>query len=127
MAVSLSYPRPKSVVTNATGIDLTILAAEGAITPHVFRDNMGEAEDGLTGVVHVNYSADANESGGADVQQLFKVTLTPTLDSNGTIKMTVSVVPVTGATADAATQTLVAVHPESMDVWQTAAGRGRQV
>lgn len=127
MAVTLSYPRPKSVVSNTTGIDLTILAAEGAITPHAFRDNMGADEDGLTGVVHVNYSADANESGGADVQQLFKVTLTPTLESNGTMKMTVTVIPVTGLAADAAAQTLVAVHPELMDTWQAAAGRPRQV
>lgn len=126
MAVSKSYPRLKSATTNTTGIAITLKAAEGAITQHAFRDNMGADEDGLTGVINGTYMADANESGGADVQDLFRFSITPNIESNGRTTLTVVVTPVKGNGDAGDAVTTVHVLPENMDAWQTAAGRARQ-
>lgn len=123
MAADFPYERPKSVETNTTPINMDILAGEKPTAPAALA-----ALAGTTGVLDVVFTADADESGGADVQNWFRLTLTPVLPDNSNTKpsMQITLVPVLGDGTDGVTQTLTAEHDESMDAWQAAAGRPRQ-
>lgn len=120
MAKDFPYDRPKIVAINDTDINITLFQAE---QPTV----LGAADAGTTGILDVEVRADADESGGADVQVLFKVTLTPQLVvATGEVSLQVEVTPVAGDASDAPTITSTVPHTETMDAWQTAAGRARQ-
>lgn len=128
MSVTKTYNRLKSTTVNSTGIVVTVQAAEKPNSPHVFRDTDGSAEaGGTTGNVDVRIKADADESGGTDVQDLFKVETAISVDtSSGVITLVVTTTPVKGdgTTGTAVVSTIT--HDENFDVWQTGAGRARQ-
>lgn len=119
MGVTKNYSRPKASAVNNTGIDLILKGSEQPDPPA----DLG----GTTGIADLMYTADADESGGVDVQDLGGFTVTPAIDPDtGKITFTVVFTPVkgNGDPGDAVTQ--VFTHPETMDAWQTAAGRARQ-
>lgn len=126
MGASISYARPKSATTNTTAIAFTIKAGESDEDPL-------PATSGATGIVTVEYSADADESGGTDVQKIATFTITPSMSATGQLSFVVGMVPTDGAAADGTCVPTITAdgkasfsHPQSMDAWQTAAGRARQ-
>ena len=126
MAVTKTYNRPKSTVVNSTGIACTLLAAEKPTTPVAIGGDPGN-----TGNLDCRIQADADESGGADVQDLFRIETAIAVDAtSGLITLTVTVTPAKGGDASGTptgTARSVAVqHDQTMDAWQTAAGRARQ-
>lgn len=121
MTVTPTYNRLKSGTTNSTGIALAILMAERP-------DSVGAiGGTGTTGIMDITYTADADESGGADIQDLARLVITPSINpDNGAIQFIVEFIPVLGAETDGPTQSHTFVHDQVMDIWQTAAGRVRQ-
>ncbi len=118
---NINYDREKLVQINDTPIDMVWNGAEAPTAE-------APLAAGSTGQATLSLTADADESGGADIQDLFTVTLTPTIDSErGTISLAVVVTPVNGDASDAPVQTINVAHPQTMDAWQSAAGRARQV
>lgn len=126
MPVTPTYNRSKSTTVNSTGIALNYLVGEGPITPHDLFDTDGELDLGTTGVLTAKLQADANESGGADVQDLFTIVVTPVLADSGVMTLNIVVTPIKGGGTSGNAQTLSVPHTENMDAWQTAAGRARQ-
>jgi len=126
MAANVNYDRDKNPKINDTPINIDFLAGEeptgvGALSG----DNSGSS-----GILNVTVTADADESGGADIQDLFRIEdIQIIIDvTTGLVKLTMQVIPVLGDASDAATPIDVSVtHPETMDAWQTAAGRAQQV
>lgn len=127
MAANVNYDRPKDPAINDTPINIDFLAGEeptalAALTA----DNSGS-----TGILNVTITADADESGGADVQDLFRIEDIQVLinQETGLCQLVLNVIPVLGDGTDANTppEQYVVNHPETMDAWQTAAGRPRQV
>lgn len=121
MAGTINYERPKATPTNTTGMVATILVAEQPDSPGAIGGT------GTTGILDATFRCDADESGGADVQDWAKFTVQPKID-NGTGKVTfeVTFTPVKGDGSDGAVQRHTFTHDEFMDAWQTAAGRARQ-
>ncbi len=120
MAADINYDRPKIVVINDTPINVTLFGAEQPTA-------LAALAAGTTGIADIVVRADADESGGADVQDLFRITLTPQIVvATGELSLQVEVTPVNGDASDAPTVTSTVTHPETMDAWQTAAGRARQ-
>lgn len=121
MGATLNYEREKLVETNTTGMAILAKAAEGAAATPV---NLAGAD----GIMQIAFDADADESGGVDVQDLFRVdNLQIIISSEGLIRLTGSIVPVLGDATDGTAVPIDVTHPELMDAWQTAAGRARQV
>ena len=120
MGSTINYEREKLVETNTTPMLITAKAAESPTAPADLA--------GATGIIDIAFDADADESAGADVQELFRVdNLQITISSEGLIKLTGSIVPVNGDATDGTPGAISAQHPQLMDAWQTAAGRARQV
>lgn len=120
MAADIPYDRPKLVVINDTDINITLFGAESPTA-------VAALDAGTTGITELEIRADADESGGADIQVLFKVTLTPQIVvATGEVSLLIETVPVEGDASDAATVSSTVPHTETMDAWQTAAGRPRQ-
>lgn len=87
----------------------------------------GVVNAGSTANLDITYTVDADESGGADVQDHARFTITPVIDKvTGKTQYQVDFTPVKGDGTDAAKQTKVFDHDELMDAWQSAAGRTRQ-
>jgi len=120
MAKDMNYDRPKSAVVNDTPINMTILVAEKPDSPGAIGGT------GNTGELDARFQADADESGGADVQDLFKLEAVPVLTADGTTKLQVTITPIKGDGTDGTPQVVNVEHDEKMDAWQTAAGRARQ-
>ncbi len=125
MAGNVNYDRDKNPKINDTPINIDFTAGEeptalAALTA----DNSGS-----TGILNVTLTADADESGGVDIQDLFRIEdIQVTIDqAGGLTTLTMNVIPVKGDATDGATTTLTVKHPQSMDAWQTAAGRPQQV
>lgn len=121
MAADKNYDRPKVVGINDTPINLTIFVAEKP-------DSVGAiGGTGTTAILDATFKADADESGGADVQDHAEFTITPTVDKvTGKTQYQVDFTPINGGGADGVKQTHVFDHDELMDAWQSAAGRARQ-
>ncbi len=120
-AADFGYNRQKDPEINDTDINITLFQAEQPTA-------LAAAAAGTTGILDVEVRADADESGGADVQVLYKITLTPQIAvAGGAQSLKVDVTPVNGDASDAPVATTTHPHPETMDAWQTAAGRVRQV
>lgn len=126
MSVTKSYPRLKAAPTISTGLVLTLKAAEYPTTPDSFRDNAGSVVAGTTGILDCRVQCDADESGGADVQDLWKIVATPSIDSSGVMTLAVTVTPIKGDATAGTPGSVTVTHDENADVWQTAAGRARQ-
>ena len=120
MGATINYEREKLVATNTTGMDMTLLVAEKPDSPGAIGGT------GTTSELDMRVQADADESGGADLQDLFKVETVPTIDAAGVIKLKVTITPINGDAGEGVAQILTVVHGENMDAWQTAAGRARQ-
>lgn len=123
MAGTINYDRDKSVTINDTGIAIVPKAGE---EPAAAAALVG----GSTGIINLEFEGDADESGGVALVNLFRVDDVQVIvdQASGQIRLTASVVPVLGDGTDAATPTAISVlHPETMDAWQTAAGRAQQV
>lgn len=120
MAATLNYNRPKSTLINVTPIDLTLLVGEKPDAPTAIGGT------GTTAALDCRIQADADESVGADVQDLFKIEVTPTITSDGKATCTVVVTPIGGGGGSLTAETLAVLHPETVDAWQAAAGRARQ-
>ena len=120
MAATINYNRSKVSTVNDTPIDLTLLAGELPDAPTAIGGT------GTTAAFDIRLQGDADESAGADVQDLFKVVGTPVITSDGKITLSVVVTPVAGAGGDLAATTSAVLHPETVDAWQAAAGRPRQ-
>lgn len=125
MAANVNYDRPKSATTNNTPINIDFTAGEEPTAlAALSADNSGSS-----GILNVTVTADADESGGLDVQDLYRIEdIQVTINqSTGLTNLTMTITPVLGDGTDAASPTTVTVrHPETMDAWQTAAGRARQ-
>jgi len=123
MSGTLSYPRPKSVPTNQTGIVLTIYAAE---TPGTLAALAG-AQAGTTGELQATWKADADESAGALVKDHMRFVITPSIDPVAlTVTYTITITPLHGGGQTGTVKTLFVVHDDTIDQWQIDAGRPRQ-
>ena len=125
-AGNVNYDRPKSPEINDTPINVDFLAGEEPTAPAALTGD----NSGTSGILNLTLTADADESGGVDIQDLFRIEdLRVVIDvTTGLTKLTATIIPVLGDESDAATPTVLSVnHPETMDAWQTAAGRPRQV
>lgn len=121
MSVTKTYNRPKSTTTNSTGIALTLTVAEKPDSPSAIGGT------GTTGELDCRVRADADESGGADVQDLFKIETVPGIDENtGAVTLTVTVTPINGDGSAGTPSVTTVTHGQTMDTWQAAAGRARQ-
>ena len=121
MAVTKTYNRLKSTTVNSTGIVCTLLVGEKPDAPGAIGGT------GTTGNLDCRLQADADESGGADVQDLFKLETSIAVDSaTGRIDWTITVTPILGGATEGTPTVATVTHPESMDAWQAAAGRVRQ-
>lgn len=121
MGVTKTYNRPKSTTVNSTGMAFTILAEEKPETPAAFQGS------GNTGNLDCLIKVDADESGGADVQNFFRIETAISVDSSsGVATLVVTVTPVLGDASNGTPTVTTIVHPQTMDVFQTAAGRARQ-
>ncbi len=120
MGVTKNYNRDKDPDQNVTPIDVVAKADEGAApTP---ADLLGS-----DGVVWIEFQGDADEVGGTILEDLFRVDqLQVVLSSDGIIRLTGSIIPVLGDGSDGTTVAINALHPQSMDAWQIAAGRPQQ-
>ncbi len=120
MAADINYDRPKIVVINDTPINMSLFGAEQPTA-------LAALAAGTTGIADIEVRADADESGGADIQVLYKITLTPQIVvATGAQSLKVEVTPVKGDATDDSVQLFTANHTETMDAWQSAAGRARQ-
>lgn len=115
------YDRTKIAISNPTGIALTTKACEMPNALAAMPTAGGES-----GIVRVLYTADADESGGADVQNHARFKFTPGLTTGGQFSVGIEFVPIGGAGGDGTTQSATLVHPQSMDDFQADGGRPRQ-
>ncbi len=120
MSANFTYSRDKVATVNSTDINVSYEQRE--------TDGVRAAiAAGTTGIAELTMLADADESGGVDIQDIFRVTVTPVLNPNtGKFEVQVDVVSVLGDATDGVPQGQRFVHDEDMDAWQTAAGRARQ-
>ena len=119
--VTINYDRPKIVGINDTPMITTLLVAEKPDSPAA----IGGA--GSTGELDMRVQADADESGGADVQDLYKVETVPTIVvGTGAVNLKVTVTPILGDGTEGTPVITNIPHNETMDAWQSAAGRARQ-
>lgn len=116
-----NYNRQKLTSVNDTPIDITYEGSELPTAPAAL-------DAGTTGNAEIIVLADADESGGGDVQDWWKVKLTPSISSvhPGASVLLVEVTPIKGDGEDGTKRTLNVDHDEDMDTWQAAAGRARQ-
>lgn len=127
MPGTINYNRPAASLVNVTPMVHTILTVEElAAGGSVLTAIEAVAVAGDTGIMRAEYQVDADESGGADVQTMYKILVTPSITSDGKHTLTVAVTPVSGGGSDLTPETLAVEHPETVDAWQTAAGRPRQ-
>lgn len=124
-------------VSGSTGNDGTYTVASSTLTGTdtiiTVNENITDATvDGIintgnTAILEIHFRADADESSGTDIQLLAKVTITPTIvQADGKVQFKVDFTAVNGDGSSASVQTKTFDHSETMDVWQTAAGRARQ-
>jgi len=123
-AGDVNYDRPKATVVNTTPINIDFLAGEeptalGALSA----DNSGS-----TGILNLTVTADADESAGADVQDLFRIeNLRVEIDpTTFRTRLRAEIIPVLGDATDGTPILIDIAHQQDMDAWQTAAGRARQ-
>lgn len=122
-AGDVNYERPKSTTTNTTPINVDFTAGEeptalAALTA----DNSGS-----TGILNVTVTADADPTGGADIQDLFRIEdLQVVIDpTTFRCRLQATVIAVKGDGTDGTSHTIDIAHDEDMDAWQTAAGQAR--
>lgn len=120
MAKTNNYDRPKLSGINDTGMLMTLLVGEKPDAPGAIGGT------GTTAELDCRVQADADESGGVDVQDLFKLEALPAVALSGAQTLKVTVTPIKGDGTEGTAQILTVSHPENMDAWQTAAGRARQ-
>lgn len=116
-----NYERLKEPDTNTTGMELSGEARE-------LPNALAAIAAGTSGDFELAISADADESGGADVQQLYRVLAQPIIAAGhpGAQSLRLTITPVLGDGSDGEAQIVDVPHPENMDSWQAAAGRARQ-
>jgi hypothetical protein len=123
MAGSITYDRDKDPKINATVIDIVAKAGEDPAAPAAL-------VGGSTGFLDLEFEVDADESGGVALVNVFRVDgLKVLLDpATGLITLAGTIVPVLGDGTDApTTYSILQSHPQTMEAWQTAAGRAQQV
>ena len=125
MAGNVNYDRDKDPKINDTPINIDFLAGEeptgvAALTG----DNSGSS-----GILNITITADADESGGTDVQDLFRIEDIQVLinQATGLTQVSMNIIPVKGDATDGTAIAVLENHPQTMDAWQTAAGRAQQV
>lgn len=120
MAQNVNYNRPKISTVNSTPISFSVEAAEVGGTEAALAAG---ASAGVQGTL----IADADESGGADLQDWATFTVEPVIDADtGIASVKVTVTPILGDGSSGTAKTLYVPHEQTMDAWQTAAGRARQ-
>lgn len=120
MGKTNNYDRPKSSGINDTGMVTSLLVGEKPDAPSAIGGT------GTTAELDCRVQADADESGGADVQDLYKLEALPAVSINGEVTLKVTITPIKGDGTDGKVQVVTVTHDENMDAWQTAAGRARQ-
>jgi hypothetical protein len=121
LSATISYSRPKSATVNATGMALTLKVAEKPDSPGAIGGT------GTTAQLDCRVQADADESGGTSLHDLFKIETIPGIASDtGVVTLSVTVTPILGDGSIGTPKSLITNHDQSMDAWQTAAGRARQ-
>ena len=119
MAQDVTYNRLKSTTTNSAAMSMSVEAAEKGGTEAALAA-------GSSAGIQATIICDADEGAGTDLQDLWKIVLTPEIDANtGDQQLRVVVTPVGGDGVDDTAVTTVVPHPEDMDAWQTAAGNSR--
>lgn len=126
MPANKNYERPKSDTTNDTAISFSVRAAESPEVPEEL-DGINTPNAGNTGIGILVLAADADESGGSDKQPMFEITCEPVINNTtGAVNFKVTMTPILGDGTDGTPTSLVVTHDQTMDAWQTAAGRARQ-
>lgn len=126
MPATINYNRPALALVNVAPMVHTILTVETlAAGGDVLTAIEAVAVIGDTGVMRAEYQVDADETGGADVQTMYKILVTPSISADGKHTLTASITPVSGGGSDLAAETLAVEHPETVDAWQSAAGNPR--
>ena len=121
MAATQNYNRSKNPAVNATPIVLTLLVGEKPDAPAAIGGT------GTTAQLDARIQADADESGAADVQDLFRLEVVPAIGSmTAKSRVSITVTPILGDGTPGTPVTFSAEHDETMDAWQTAAGRAQQ-
>ncbi|KKN73350.1 hypothetical protein LCGC14_0401630 [marine sediment metagenome] len=120
MSKTNNYDRPKLSGINDTGMDMTLLVGEKPDAPSAIGGT------GSTAELDCRVQADADESGGADVQDLYKIEVLPAVALSGAQTVKITVTPIKGDASEGTPQIITVTHPENMDAWQSAAGRARQ-
>ena len=117
-----SYERLKDPEINTTGMDITF---EGSELPTA----RAALAAGTVGDAEIFVEVDADESAGVDKQDLYQVKLVPIIDAAhpGGMRLTIEATPVLGGGGLGTKEVFTLDHPETMDAWQVAAGRPRQV
>ncbi len=125
MSVTKNYNRPKATTINNTGIVMGLFVTEKPITNPT---SNGVLTAGNTGEANISILADADETGGTTIRPIFRIKITPSLDSIGILTYTLSLYSVEGDVGgtEHLISSLTFEHPEDMDTWQAAAGRPRQ-
>ena len=126
MPATINYNRPSATLVAVAPMVHNILATETLVSGAdvlVAIEAVGVLGD--TGVARLEYQVDADEGGGADVQTMYKILLTPSISADGKHTLTAVITPVAGAGGDLTPTTTAVTHPEKVDAWQSAAGNPR--
>lgn len=118
MSVAQSYNRLKATLTAATSMVFTLLTGEQPNTPVA-------VTAGTTGILDARLQVDANPGGAPNVRDIVKTTIQPVLSATGALTLTITCTPVSGDGSTKTPSVFSFVHPDSIDVFQTAAGDGR--
>lgn len=120
MSKTNNYDRPKISGINDTGMDMTLLVGEKPDAPTAIGGT------GTTAELDARVQADADESGGVDVQDLWKIEILPIIALSGVQTLKATLTPIKGDATEGTPQIFTVTHDEDMDAWQSAAGRARQ-
>lgn len=137
--VTKTYSRSKAAPTNSTGLVSELQVGEKPGTPVVldYADAAAVtaaaanilAAKGTTGNFIGYFVVDVDESGGTSKKQMFKYEIDVAINGSGDgskATATCTITPVLGDASLGSPKTVACEHPETLDTFQTNAGRVRQ-
>ncbi len=122
----MTYNRPKSAVVNDTPIRVLsqVKASDKTAYPAALVDDADAPS--VTGIVDQQIQVDVDESGGESLKTLGTLVTSVLVAADGTTTLKVTFTPYMGNGDAGNPQEFIFNHPQSMDVFQSAAGRARQ-